>query len=281
MIKKGPKRIALKLTPLLDLLLIVIFAQFMDVRETAHADAQHQSQKTKQVQVENQTLREQLLRQNNQLLHIEEGQENERRTFANQRDQLIEKQNQLQKSLKRTRGQRESIGMLVKELFQIPVDQLADSLDPSKTDRRKLTPKQVEEIKSSINKMGAERVDRIVKHLLTYDEVIKRCDIWDLYLDGDHLIHLDIGKKSYTFRAETKGEFETRLFDLYKTFPEPKSLVILLYAFGDSSAGPRQAIENGLPRVTKRMAEDSQTKTHARFEYANLGFRPEIAPKKQ
>lgn len=273
MIKKRSRRLTLQLTPLLDLLLIVIFAQFMDVRQEAQDISTEHSTSIEKRELQIAELEREVANSNRLLTQTELQLAVERKAYDSKNSKLASNLGQTQKSLERTRMQRESIGEVVKELFKIPVEDLSKSLQPQEK-MGALTQKQVAEIKVSINRIGSERIDRIVKHLLTYDEVLKRCDIWDLYLDDQGVIHLDINKRDYEFRAESPGEFETRMFDLYKTLPETKSLVIVLIAYGDTSAGARQAIELGMPKVTKRMAENSQTLT--RFEYAILGYRPEV-----
>ncbi|HAW28849.1 MAG TPA: hypothetical protein DCY03_12135, partial [Planctomycetaceae bacterium] len=81
----------------------------------------------------------------------------------------------------------------------------------------------------------------MVKHFLTYDELTKRSDIWELYLTENGVFRLKIGAKSTDFRADTSQDFVDRFYAVYKTVPQPKSLVIILFSYGDARASVRFA----------------------------------------
>ena len=44
----------------------------------------------------------------------------------------------------------------------------------------------------------------ILQHLLTYDEIRKRCDVWELFLDGQNVAHLDTGERQRELRVTTR-----------------------------------------------------------------------------
>ena len=79
--------------------------------------------------------------------------------------------------------------------------------------------------------------------------------------------------------GESGAGFELQLFERYKSLPEPKGLVIILFSHGNSAAGLLEAALDGLPRAIRRMQADSNNRT--RFEYGNLGYtlEPPVATK--
>ncbi|MDA0282836.1 MAG: hypothetical protein O3B86_05730, partial [Planctomycetota bacterium] len=111
-----------------------------------------------------------------------------------------------------------------------------------------------------------------VRHLLTFEEMRKRCDIWEIYINDTGMAVFSGSGQTHTFRAETAQEFAAEIYERYKTLPQPKSLVIMLLSYGDVKASIYEAAIDGLPVVAERMRTDQSGRS--RFEYAVLGFNP-------
>ena len=284
------RRLTFQLTPLLDLLLIVIFAQFMDTQETTARIEQRSQQQVTQAEQEAKTLREEqriahrklaeLNRSNRQLLlDAMQAEKNaiEIQKQARAKAQLTEKQNrELSEQLEQTREQRNLVGEMVQQLFQLP-DSLLDPLLNAKPDpESEQTKKEIERIKKQLQELAGGKAIDVVKHFLTYDELTKRSDIWELYLTENGVFRLKIGDQSAEFRADSPQEFVDRFYAVYKTVPQPKSLVIILFSYGDARASLRFAATQGLPLVAERMRTDSSGRTS--YEYAVMGFAPESVP---
>ncbi|WP_417384824.1 hypothetical protein [Gimesia sp.] len=281
------RRLTFQLTPLLDLLLIVIFAQFMDTQESTARIEQRSQQQVTQAEQEVKTLREEqrialkeiaeLKRSKEQALRdAMQAEQNAMKTRDQAREsaQLSEKQNrELNEELKHTREQRDLVGEMAQQLFQLP-DSLLDPLLKAKPDPdSEQTKAEIERIKKQLQELAGGKAIDVVKHFLTYDELTKRSDIWELYLTENGVFRLKIGAKSTDFRADTPQDFVDRFYAVYKTVPQPKSLVIILFSYGDARASVRFAATQGLPLVAERMRTDSSGRT--RYEYAVMGFAPE------
>ncbi|QDT44756.1 hypothetical protein Pan241w_48720 [Gimesia alba] len=281
------RRLTFQLTPLLDLLLIVIFAQFMDTQETTARIEQRAEQQIEQAESKAKKYSElsdaaqqksiALAEQNAQVARKAEqskqaAAELEQRMRTMQ--QLSEKKNQeLSEQLKVAQEQRNRVGELVQELFQLP-DSLVDPLLKSKSDPdSEQTKAKIEQIRKQLQDLAGARAEDVIKHFLTYDELTKRSDIWELYLTENGVFRLKIGKQTIDFRADSPEEFVDRVYSFYKTVPQPKSLVIILFSYGDAKASVRFAATQGLPLVAERMRADSSGRT--RYEYAVMGFAPE------
>ena len=107
----------------------------------------------------------------------------------------------------------------------------------------------------------------------------KRFDVWEVYLQENGALVVNAGshqKWLQTGAVESPEEFSDELFKLYKSFPQTKSVGLILVSYGDSRLTHRQAVIKGLPVVAERMRADSNGV--ARFEYAVLGYRPDAAP---
>ena len=281
------RRLTFQLTPLLDLLLIVIFAQFMDTQETTARIEQRAEQQVEQAEqkaekyseLSNQALRKiNTLSEQNERAVRDAVQTKQAAVELDQRmrnmQQASEKQKQeLSEQLKVTREQRDLVGELVQELFQLP-DSIIDPLLKSKADPESEKAKEeIERIKKQLQELAGGKAEDVVKHFLTYDELTKRSDIWELYLTENGVFRLKIGDQTTDFRADSAETFVDRFFALYKTVPQPKSLVIILFSYGDAKASTRFAATQGLPLISERMRADSSGRT--RYEYAVMGFAPE------
>jgi len=269
------RRLTFQLTPLLDLLLIVIFAQFLDVRETATEQEQSTSTQLSAAQ-------EELAGTQDQLAKILA----EKREAAADRDflrtslqELKEKtagqeveRKSLEESLKRAHEQRDTIASLVSELFDLPDETVNELIRTRTPENVRLTPEQVKRLRNEFREFSKQKPGESVRHLLTFEEMRKRCDIWELYINETGMTVFSGSGQTHTFRAETTEQFASELYERYKTLPQPKSLVIILLSYGDVKASVYEAAIDGLPIVAERMRTDQSGRS--RFEYAVLGFNP-------
>ncbi len=281
------RRLTFQLTPLLDLLLIVIFAQFMDTQETTARIEQRSQQQVTQAEQAAKALREEQRIAQNEIAELKRSKQQaiidavqaeqnaiKMQDQARVSQQLAEKQSrELNEQLEQTREQRDLVGEMVQQLFQLP-DALLDPLLKAKPDPdSEQTKAEIERIKKQLQELAGGKAIDVVKHFLTYDELTKRSDIWELYLTENGVFRLKIGDQSTEFRADSPQEFVDRFYAVYKTVPQPKSLVIILFSYGDARAAVRFAATQGLPLVAERMRTDSSGRT--RYEYAVMGFAPE------
>ena len=275
----GARRITFQLTPLLDLLLIVIFAQYIEVRETARQteqaavrrvaqmDAQLQEQAATAAQL--QSARTSAAEAYRQLQS--ELEEISRRAAESEQD-LVKRVAELTAALEEARTQRDTVGELVTALFEVPEPIIQDALKLSAPGETPRTDETARQARRMFEQLAASRADEIVKHLLTYNELRKRCDIWDLYITDAGVTQFTDGRVRREFRAPTAEDFENHLFQVYKSLEQPKGLVIILVAYGDARFQWRRAALEGLSPAAERMRADSSGRTQ--FEFAVLGFRP-------
>lgn len=276
--KLSRRRLTFQLAPLLDLLLIVIFAQYMEVRQQTVAAGDEASRKL--------AAAEQQIAHANRALAAEretsdawrelqerlDESDREKAQLSEQARQLQQQTVALEQSLEQAAAQRDLVGRLATELFKLPDDLIDQQLLSKDPDVLKKSPEQLDALREKFRQLGQQQASDMVKHLLTYEELRKRCDIWDLYIDENGNVLFEAGEQAHRFRAETAEAFATRLFESYKSLPEPKSLVIILLSYGNTRAVWRKAARDGLREAATRMRADAGGQT--RFEYAVLGYRP-------
>ena len=249
-----PRKMTFQLTPLLDLLLIVIFAQFIEVQQTSNkADAMLETRAAE--------MRQTLLAQAEELRRKMDAAHNlKMRDVQNKREYYDQ-------AFKSILDQQNRSGEMLAELFDVPENTVNELLG-IKPGQKAYTPEQSANIRRTLKGLQQKNGRELLKTLISYGEMKKRCDVWEIYVTADGTIELDNGE----FRAKTQSEIEDGLFDAYKSFPEPKTLVILMFSYGDASAGIRQRSQDALPAALARMREDSGGRNW--FEFAVLGFSP-------
>ena len=269
------RRLTFQLTPLLDLLLIVIFAQFMDVRDTTTLREQSTSTQLSAAQEELAGTQDQLAKILAEKNEAESDREFLRQSLQELKDStsgLELERKSLEESLKRAHEQRDTVANLVANLFDLPDETINELIRTRTPENVRLTPEQVKRLREEFKSFSKQNPGESVRHLLTFEEMRKRCDIWELYINDTGKTVFSGSGQSHTFRAETTKEFADEFYERYKTLPQPKSLVIILLSYGDVKASVYEAAIDGLPIVAERMRTDQSGRS--RFEYAVLGFNP-------
>jgi hypothetical protein len=255
------KKLAFQLTPLLDLLLIVIFAQYMEVQQTSRKAEQEIARRAGE--------------QTAQALEAQHRAEERLAAFLNDRGSL---QTQLQAQLadvteemQRVLNQRRDLADLVARLFQIPKEVLDKAL--TSPDR---SPEEQQQLRAMVNELADEHRNDVIKHLITHQAMRKRVDVWTLFIETDGNAYLKVGDETKLFlvrdqpnpidarrlanlspreqslamkraEAEAADAFAQRLFNAYKTLPQPKSIVVLVVSWnGDLARYYREPARMGL-----------------------------------
>jgi len=273
------KRLALQLTPLLDLLLIVIFAQYLEIEQTATTINQQTVAEQARQEYELKQAREQLaftrqVLDATQQHRTQAERKLEELRLASQTEQTASETEaqELTSRLQDVSQQRDRILQVVKQLYASSSEELRKLFDQLASASNTPSPVSPEQIQALAEKVATSEPRELATFLLAYEEIRKRCDLWELHLDPQGLVHLFDGTNRHKFRAGSAEDFQRQLFDLYKSLPQTKGLVILLVSYGEVRADMRQNVLLSLPAVTERMRADAAGRT--RFEYAILGFLP-------
>lgn len=259
--KTAPRRLTFQLVSLFDLLIIVVFAQYMDVLNTSRSEESNLANERQTIQEERllSSLRreqdaDELARSRAALFALQQ----ERDGAEKERVELAESARQAHENMLR-------LAKLVAELFDLPESLLKEALAArSEADQAKL--------RKAVEELAGKNPGEIIKHILTLDEIQKRCDLWEVHLGDDNVATFEAGRESQRFRATSADKFEAELFRLYKTLPQPKSLVIVLLSWSDADLSYREAAVSGLLKAAARMETDSNRQS--RFHAAVLGFIP-------
>ena len=262
------RRFVIQLTPLLDLLLILVFALLLGLGQQGRTE-EHRARSVVTEAVP------ELADQADPVSALVEQHRRDARALDQARDEnarLVSQQDsqrRLADELAESKQRQERIGDLVSELFKIPPETLAKLLRAGPASRSKSNEGR---LKDELRKLAEKRSSEVVKHLVTFDEMRKRFDLWDLVVDADFRYELKAGGETKSFQARTPAEFDDKLFRAYKELAQPKDLVIMMLAWHENAdfAATEMAVE-GLPGVTERMREDRSGQTQ--FQFLVLGLK--------
>lgn len=237
--KTARRKVTLNLLPMLDMMLIVIFAQYLAMRDQSQHEEARAAQAISEVEVTRATLAE------------------ERREAEMLTDKALD--------------QRDLVGQLAAELFNLPDETVAKLLRQRFRDDAPPSDDEIAAIQEEFRRLKGRRGQEIVKHLMTFNEIRKRCEVWELHVAESGLTSLKTPDEQTEFRAETPAAFATKLAN-FRTRKESKNLVLVLLTYGDVTAPIYEAALTGLPLAIERMQLEAAGRT--RFEYGVLGIEP-------
>ena len=239
------RRLSLQITPILDMLLIVLFMQFLDMRQrSSSAEAQAAAS----------------------VASVEE-----------MKAQL----SQAQSDSDRIQEEHAAVARTLSEVFRLTPEEtkafLAEMKPVGATGPTAAA-------QTRVKQLAAGSPEPILQHLLTYDEIRKRCDVWELFLDGQNIAHLDTGERQRELRVNLNDDqdaeierFSVELEGIYRSLPQPKHLVILMLSYDrDTRISVRNGVVKTLPQMVDRLNAASSGLT--RFEYADMGLRRVALP---
>ena len=251
------RRFVIQLTPLFDLLIILVFALLLGLRQQARTEENRsRSQVTGAVP--------ELADESDPVAslvdrHKQKARDLEKAQSANAN---------LNRKLADSRQDRQRISDLVKKLFQVPPETLTKLLRAGPASRSQAEQDRLQE---ELRELAEMKTSEVVKHLVTFDAMRKRLDLWDLVVGENHRYELKAGGETKSFQAKTPDEFEEKLFRAYKELAQPKDLVILMLAWQENADfSAVDAADKRLQTVIDRMKEDRSGQTQ--FYHVKLGL---------
>ena len=240
------RRVTLQLTPLLDLMLIVIFAQYMEVKMVAKQEIDRVASERQETVDENEILRKRVDQWETQQQEFDHAQYRER----------------------------EQLGQVVRELFRMPDSTLNKLIQPrSQTESGGLSSTEIADLKARFQKLANSTGEQVIDHLLTFNEMRKQFDVWDFYLNEDGILQITIGQDRQQIKSkviESPEIFVEVVLQVRKQFPPTKNSILILCSYGDCQLSHRLAMTRGLPSLAERMKNDGQGTQS--FEYAVFGY---------
>lgn len=248
------RRLTFQLTPLLDLLLIVIFAQYMEVQQTAESAqgklAQQQADLEAQYQQRNAELAQ---------------------TYDDQQANLAAMRRRYSEDYESILRQHQRAGSTLAEALNLPgtiMEQILRLNSSGNTADAERLQAAAQQMKQLLQSRGAE----MLRFVLRYDEMQKHVSVWEMYLRDNGQATFSDGDHRQLVSFETSEEFVSRSFEASKAFTEPKPLVIILLSHGDAHAGQRRRATDAMPLLVEQLRRDAGNTRW--FDFSLMGFRP-------
>lgn len=251
---KTRKRLSFQLTPLLDLLLIVIFAQYMEIQQKAES-AQDQLEQQKTALAEDFNSRRDKLEQ----------------TYAVRSNQLSATRERYSEHYESIVKQHQQAGSALAEALNLPGTVMEEVLR-LKTDGKVNDAKQLQAAAEQLKKILPTRGEELFRFMLRYDEMQKHVSVWELHIQDNGQAVFSDGERNATVSFGTVEEFVSRAFEASKAFTEPRPLVIILLTYGDTQAGLRRRATDGMPLLIEQLRRDAGNTRW--FDFSLMGFRP-------
>ncbi len=253
----------------MDLLLIIVFAQFLDVRQTSQQEASSLERQREQLTFD-------IARQRSELAGIREAMQSQQRELERQRDQARAARDQAVERSDSRLAEMQTAMDLIGNWFKLDEDAIAP-VEPTTDTISADEP--IERTVEQARRLGEGSPEAVIRFLIGHAELLKRAEIWTVHADGNGNIAIEADEVRESFRLEAKtqtartDEVADRLFAAYKQFPQPKGLVILLVSFAPQSvAGVYQPLVDAIPKTLERFRADTP---ETRFEYTVLGATPD------
>ncbi|MEE2936942.1 MAG: hypothetical protein VYA84_13225 [Planctomycetota bacterium] len=257
------RSIRFQLTSLMDLLLIIVFAQYLEFHRSTDAS---KIQTEQEIAVTRDSLEKGFQEQSDELSRLREQIILENRQLRKQRDEALAQVDQ-------TKRQQAFTEALVQELLQVDPELIDRDLSPATAAE---TIQAAQQLAESIRVADSTQV---LRFLAGYDELLKRAEVWTLHVSDRGDTEMQPGQatsNAQQFRLEAAtqmaraDEFVAQMRAAYLQIPQPKGLVVILVSFSPrATAGNYQPVLDAMPDVIEWLNNDSGGRT--RFEYAVIG----------
>jgi hypothetical protein len=257
MIRRTGKRVILRLTPLLDLLLIVMFAQYMELQATT--DAQVEAEKTRRAEAL--STRQEFARANRRLEERVESLQEDNRLLRDQVATRRSRQEELEENL-------QAVTEIARKQLQIPADVVRHALAEANVD-------QTRRLKEELEDLRRTSLAEVIRYLRKNLEFRNHWDVWEVHIDGKdslRLIRNDQVLVEDLFVTNPDNFVQT--VGGYFGQAEPKSTILILLSWGDASFGTRTLVKAGLEDL-RAVLRDKWARPK-KIHISTLGFIPEM-----
>ncbi len=252
---KYRRRFTFQLTPLLDLLLIVIFAQYMEVQQTAESSEARIHREQVRLEEKHQRRQQEL---DSEYAVNQQALEATRQRYSEHFKNIIDQHHQA--------------GTTLADTLNLP-DRLMQETIKLRTVGQTADADRLQQGIDSLQALLESRSSELLSFVIRYDEMQKHVSVWELHLEDNGQGLFTDGTLQQHVTFESSEEFATGCFTVSKAFQEPRPLTLILMTWGDTQAGFRKHAIDGLPSLVQQLREDTDGTRW--FDYSLIGFRPD------
>jgi hypothetical protein len=291
-----PRKLTFQLTPLLDLLLIVIFAQYLDVRDKTAQDRETQSTESAALKSSAARAAEERHAIAAKLAATETELNLARARLDNIGESVRKKLADKDEDARRLAKQRDLLAKALGEIFRLPEQTLRDVMKPLAGKDAARAAEELRKIRRRIEKLRNSAPQQIVRHVVKYEELLKRCDLWEIHVDPRNNVRIAIGPKVHQFRftarefqatgnerkdreerrryvRDLRQDFDRKLFAFYKSLPQTKNVIIVLTSRESETTAAYLVAKAGIQDTADHIARESAGRiTLVSTDLGNLEF---------
>lgn len=245
------RRLSLQLTPLLDLMLIVMFSQYIENRNRVST-----------AELELKDVEAELLRRDEELT----------RQLAEREASLDELRKSYDLKFQSVLDQHQRAAELLAGALDLPAAAVTEILK-LRTAGRAEEADRLQQASDEIRRQLTEDGQDVFRFFLQVDEMQKHVTVWEVHLQDNGLARVTDGTTSSIVDFQTATEFETEVFETTKKFADPKTLVVVLLTWGDAQGGARQKASDGIPGLLELLRRNAGGTRW--FDFSIVGYRPE------
>ncbi len=254
------RRLALQLTPLLDLLLIVMFSQYIENRHRSVAardalEAREQALDARQAEDEAQ---------------LEARRQELQKDVADQKATLAELAKTYDEKFRSIVDQHHQTGSMLAEALNLPGNAMAEILK-LRTSGSRDDAEQLQGATERVQKLMQARGEEIFRFMLQVDEMQKHVTVWEVHVQENGRALITDSQQSFLSDFSSDADLAARLFESSKSFSEPKTLVVLLLTWGDAQAAARRRATDAMPLLMEQLRRDAAGTRW--YDYSIVGYR--------
>ena len=247
------RRLAMQLTPLLDLLLIVMFSQYIENRHRSVAIEESLTVREQAIEVRQQQLEDDVAEQKKSL------------------EQLAKTYNERFQSII---NQHHQVGSILAESLNLPGNVMAEVLK-LRTSGSADDADRLQGASQRLQELMQARGEEVFRFMVRVDEMQKHVTIWEIYVQENGQAFITDSEQSFTADFSSDAELASRLFEFSKSFSEPKTLVIVLLTWGDAQAGARRRATDAMPLLMNQLHRDAAGTRW--YDFSIVGYRAQGA----
>ena len=279
---KRRRRIILQLTSLLDLLLMVIFAQYIGLQEASRLLVSNEQAKRRQAeraQADTELARGEAfdkLRDLASALSVSEQRSRDQAARLGElktENLLLREKAGAVEQIEQTRRKAAADLQAVGELARDSLDVNAESIRLALAD---VPGDDLARLLAELRQLKDKGPGEIIQYLREAAEFRKRADIWEVHVAADDSIRLRVKDRvlADALFVTSQDDFLKQVLPLLRRQEEPKSLVIILVSWSDARLDTRSHVLAGLGQIVQVL--DAQWKKAKRIETAVMGFAKEL-----
>ena len=254
------RRLALQLTPLLDLLLIVMFSQYIENRHRSVAaqealTAREQALETRQAEDDARMEQRRLALEND---------------VADQKASLAELGRTYDDKFRSIINQHHQIGSILAESLNLPGSVMTEVLK-LRTSGSADDAARLQDAAERLQKLMQARGEEIFRFMLQVDEMQKHVTVWEIHVQENGQALITDSQQSFVSDFSSDADLAARLFESSKSFSEPKTLIVVLLTWSDAQAVARRRATDAMPLLMEQLRRDAGGTRW--YDFSIIGYR--------